>query len=320
MKSLFLLLLLFLFAACHFEKNNPSIIDLSQVPQKTELFAEGTISTHLYERDIAISPDGNEIIFTLNDYQQIHRCLVSIRKTEEGWGEKEVMSFSGRYHDIEPFFSVDGEKLYFASNRPIYGDTARNDYNLWVSLRVKDGWGNPEPLPANINTPKDEFYPSLSRNNNLYFTATRDNGIGTEDIFLSRYSNGEYQNPEPLDTAINSATYEFNAYVSPDETILVFGSYGREDGMGGGDLYISRKDEKGNWTPARNMGAPVNSSGLDFCPFIDFSRGNFYFTSTRHQSISNQVQKVEDIEVFAEGVLNGMGNIYRIGWEQVDLD
>ncbi|PWD98206.1 TolB family protein [Marinilabilia rubra] len=320
MRSLFALFLSVLFAGCHLEKINPDPIDLNQVPEKVELFAEGTISTHLYERDIAISPDGNEIIFTLNDYQQIHRCLVSIRKTKDGWGEKEVLSFSGRYHDIEPFFSVDGGKLYFASNRPIFGDSTRSDYNIWVSEKEGEGWADPEALPTNINTLSDEFYPSLSKNNNLYFTATLENGIGTEDIFLSRYSNGDYLDPEPLDTAINSATYEYNAYVSPDENVLVFGSYGREDDMGGGDLYISRKDEQGNWLPARNMGPAINTGSLDFCPFIDYPRGNFYFTSNRHQSGPKHLQNVGDLEVFAEGVLNGMGNIYRTGWEQVKFE
>ena len=320
MRPLLSLLPLILLFACQSQKNKSVTPDLNQVPDKLELFAKGVISTPLYERDIAISPDGNEIIFTLNDYQQIHRCLVSIKKTEDGWGKQEIVSFSGRFHDIEPFFSVDGKKLYFASDRPIFGDSTRHDYNIWVSERVGNRWEEPLALPATINTSKDEFYPSLSRNNNLYFTATRENGIGTEDIFLSRYSDGQYLVPEPLDSTVNSSTYEYNAYVSPDENIIVFGSYGREDDMGGGDMYISRKDEHGNWMPAKNMGTPINSSALDYCPFIDFSRGNFYFTSNRYPSSLKPLDSVEDIETFADGVLNGMGNIYRIGWEQLGLD
>lgn len=160
--------------------------------------------------------------------------------------------------------------------------------------------------------------PSLSRNNNLYFTATRQDVIGTEDIFLSRFADGKYLDPEPLDTAVNTETYEFNAYISPDESILIFGSYGREDDLGGGDLYISRKDEHGNWMTAKNMGPGINSTNLDFCPFVDFNRGNFYFSSDRFNPVGEKGLKVKDVEAFAGSVRNGMGNIYRIAWKRIE--
>jgi hypothetical protein len=315
--SLLLIFFVILLSQCQIGKNNQVQIDLNHVPEKVELFGEGIISTHLYERDIAIAPEGNEIIFTINDFRQINRCLVSIRKTDDIWSRRKILSFSGRHHDIEPFFSVDGQKLYFASNRPIFGDSTRSDYNIWVTERAGSDWTEPVALPACINTSKDEFYPAVSKNQNLYFTATRENGIGTEDIFLSRFSDGKYLDPEPLDTAINSKTYEFNAYVSPDETMIIFSSYGREDDMGGGDLYFSKKDDLGDWVPAENMGTKVNSTGLDFCPFIDFPRENFYFTSDRYKASPNELQKVEEIEEFAGSVLNGMGNFFRIGLEEV---
>jgi hypothetical protein len=289
------------------------------VPGKTELFAKGIVSTNLNERDIAISPEGDEIIFTLNDIKSTKICLVSIRKNGNNWGKKEILSFSGQHFDIEPFFSPDGNKLYFASNRPMETGSNRKDYNIWVTERTTGGWSEPVSLPSNINTEKDEFYPSVSRNGNLYFTAERENGIGSEDIFLSEYTDEKYQDPIPLDSTVNSATYEFNAWVSPGEDLIIFSSFGREDDLGGGDLYFSRKNEEGKWLPAKNMGPAINSKNLDYCPFIDVPRNNFYFSSDRMPSITKRIKSPRELEKSLNSILNGMGNIYRISLNSINM-
>lgn len=287
-------------------------IDLDFSPDQVEVFAEGIISTRLYERDIAVSPGKDEIIYTLSDYRQLKRCLVSIERKGNSWGNKKIPGFSGTYNDIEPFFSPEGDKLYFASDRPMDNDSTRNDFNIWVSERNKNGWGEPQPLDSIINTERDEFYPSLSKNGNIYFTSVRGNGPGSEDIFVSRFVNGTYTEPEPLDSAVNSPTYEFNAFISPDEDLLIFSSYGRQDDLGGGDLYYSRKNKDGTWEKAVHMAPGINSDKLDYCPFLDVATGNFYFTSDRILSTANKIDSVSELENFANGVFNGMGNIYRV--------
>jgi hypothetical protein len=317
-KVLAVLAPLILLIQCHPDKSVP--IDLDYQPHKPEIFAPGYISTNLYERDIAISSDGHEIIYTLSDYKQSRRCLVMIKKNGNKWGKKEILSFSGQYSDIEPFFSVDGNKLYFASNRPVNDDTSRTDYNIWVSERNNQGWGEPKCLPPDINTIQDEFFPSLGKNNNLYFTSARENGPGKEDIYLSRYADGKYLEPVPLDTNVNSTTYEFNAYINPEENRIIFSSYGRKDDLGGGDLYFSKKDQNGNWLPAVHLGSPINSDKLDYCPFLDIPRGNFYFTSDRNETLPARIENVSEIDHLANGILNGMGNIYRIRLDQLKLN
>ena len=316
----FLIPLITLLGACQQSKTSSQSVslDLEKSPPELEIFAPELVSTHLYERDLAISTEGGEIIFTQGDYKQSRRCLVRIRKQNGEWGKKEILSISGQYQDIEPFFSPDGTQLFFASNRPMPG-TESTDYNIWVSTKVNDDWSKARPLDTLINTSKDEFYPSVSSNGNLYFTATRPEGPGREDLYLSRFVDGTYQTPVALDTTINSAVYEFNAYVNPDENILIFSSFGRQD-LGGSDLYISQKDANGNWRAARHLPEPFNSPKLDYCPFVDWPRGNFYFTSERAKEHDQPIQTVDQLEGIALDVLNGMGNIYRISWEEVPLE
>lgn len=305
-------------SSCNDKK--PIEIDLKSAPTSAEVFGKNVISTEMYERDIAITPDGNEIIYTLGDYKQSKRCLVRIREVNGEWQSPEILNLSGTYQDIEPFYAEGGNKLFFTSNRPINNDSLRTDYNIWVSEREDQQWSEPIPLPENINSAGQEFFPSLSKNGNLYFTATRKDGIGSEDIFMSEFVNGIYENPTVLDSAINTSTYEFNAYINPDENLLIFSSYGRPDDMGGGDLYYSTKDEKGKWQPSKNMGNKINSTKLDYCPFVDLTNNTFYFTSERMKENKATFKNVKDLKSHANKPQNGMGDIYSTDFGSLNIN
>ena len=142
--------------------------------------------------------------------------------------------------------------------------------------------------------------------------------MGKEDIFMSEFVDGRFQLPEPLPEEINSTFYEFNAYVNPEENLIIFSSFGRPDGFGGGDLYISQKDDEGKWTKSKNLGNLINSDKLDYCPFIDWRSRNFYFTSDR---MTRDTLQLDDINVLIENsnsILNGFGNIYKIGLDELE--
>ncbi len=315
---LYLIVLFYLINGCTNE--NKEMLDLEINPEQLEVFGQDYISTPLYERDIAISPEGDQLVYTLGNYQQTVRSLVSLKRKGDKWGEKKILPFSGQYNDIEPFFAADGSKLFFASNRPIGEDSTRTDYNIWYSELVNGEWKNPRALDTLVNSHADEFYPSVSANGNLYFTATRTDGVGREDIFVSTYSEGRYSVPIALDSAINTKVYEFNAYINPKEDLLIFSSYGRADGLGGGDLYYSKKDKAGKWGDAKNLGDLINSDKLDYCPFIDIPRNNFYFTSDRSSPVEGRINTVNELVVEANKIMNGMGNIYWIHLDKLNLN
>ena len=319
--NFFYLLIILFFSNCQQnwkESKTNSLIDIKTKTDNLTLLGENIISTPLYERDIAITPQGNEIIYTIGDYKQRKRALVIVKKVNGYWGKPELMGISGKYQDIEPFYTNNGNRLYFASNRPIYHDSTRNDYNIWFTDRVKNGWTEPIALDSLINTNGDEFYPSLSEKGTLYFTGTRNNGVGKEDIFMSEFIDGKFNSPKPLPQAINSTLYEFNAYISPKEDMIIFSSFGRNDDLGGGDLYISQKDKSGNWTQSKNMGEAINSNTLDFCPFIDWKNRTFYFTSERTLLDNTELQSINALEKSANSMQNGFGNIYKISLDKLE--
>lgn len=294
-------------------------ISFDKPPEKLSLLSEGFISTHVNERDFALSPDGNELYYTISTPKSTFQTIVFCKKIGVGkWTSPEVVSFAGEYSDLEPAISADGKTLYFSSNRPTAGATLK-DFDIWKVTRAGNGWSNPENLGKPINTEADEFYPSITWSGNLYFTAQYNGGVGKEDIYVSTFLNNQYQKPAALDTTVNSSTYEFNAFVAPDEKYILFTSYGRKDDSGGGDLYISLKDEASKWKPAIHL-KELNSLQLDYCPYVSPDGKSLFFTSERHQLPTTFLKKkasIMEITSFYSSPLNGTGNIYWIDFEKL---
>jgi len=62
-------------------------------------------------------------------------------------------------------------------------------------------------------------------------------------------------------------------------------SSNRDGGQGGLDIYISEKDATGDWGPAVNLGAAINSPYNEDTPFITQNDSVLYFSSEGHSSI-----------------------------------
>ena len=286
-------------------------------PDNPEIFMENVVSTNLSERDMAISPDGTEMFFTVQSNQHAASTIIGLKKLSSNkWSKPEVASFSGKYSDLEPAFSSDGKRIYFSSNRPITGNDPK-DYDIWYVEKAGRTWTTPKNIGAPLNTSANEFYPSVATNGNIYFTAEYENGVGKEDIWFSRWDNGAYSTPTPLDTAVNSKLWEFNAFVTADERYIIFTSYGRKSDKGGGDLYISAKNNEGKWTPAKVL-AKINSNVLDYCPFVTADQKSFFFTSGRHDLGSHEKTKTfaEMVKTY-NGINNGSENIYWMSFDSL---
>ena len=249
------------------------------------LWMPDVVSSYPNVRDLTMSPDGSEYYFSVENVRKDFSVIVVMRRENGRWTAPEVASFSGQYRDIEPAFAPDGRELYFASARPTDGtSTAPKDYDIWKVTRPDEdsAWSAPVPLGAPVNSDKNEYYPSLTARGDVYFTREAEDPARKEDIFVSRKKSGVFEKPEPLSDAVNSPKYEFNAFVAPDESYIIFTSFARPDDMGGGDLYISY-NRNGQWTQARHMGPGVNSNRIDYCPYVDTRNGILYFTSDRSE-------------------------------------
>ncbi len=291
-----------------------------QVRDTVQVFGENSISNGLANRDFTISPSGNEMLYTIQLTRFLSSTILCIRQENGKWGKPEVASFSGIHRDLEASFSPDGNTIYFSSDRPVDVKDSVNDFDIWKVVRTADGkWGQPQHLGFTVNSPKNEFYASVAKSGNIYFTVQAKYGKGGEDIVMCNYRNGAYDPPTGLPEAINSGKDEFNAFVDPDEQFILFSSYGRADDLGGGDLYMSTKDATGNWTTAKHLPAPINSAWLDYCPFVSPDKNAFFFSSNRvNPVIKNKIKKeYQQLMNLVNGPGNGADDIYWIKFDAV---
>lgn len=267
-------------------------------------------------RDLAMNKMGDEIYFTVQGYQGEFSTIVQSKFIDGKWTPLTIASFSGKHDDLEPFLSPDELRLYFVSNRALENvvDTIP-DYDIWFVERktLSGAWSAPINMGSSINTLQDEFYPCVTLSGNIYFTSVGAGSKGKDDIFLSEWDNGKFNPPQSLDTTINSAGYEFNAYVSPDESFIIFTGYNRPGGQGSGDLYISKKLQHGNWEQAKNMGPEINSKQMDYCPYVNFKNQELYFTSKRNSmgAREKEFQTIQQLLSELNSYSNGLSRLYK---------
>lgn len=292
---------------------------LGQTPpgNTAEVFGLSFVSTGMNERDAAFTPEANEFYYSI--WENNRGSIVFIKKVNGKWANPEVASFSGVYNDIEPFISSDGSKMYFASNRPIEGSESK-DYDIWVTEKNDEGeWGEPVNLGAPVNSEANEYYPTLTDNGDIYITADNDQAFGREDIFVSRYVDGEYQPLENLGDKVNSELDEFNSFISHDGSFLLYTTTGFGDGLGGGDIWVNFKNEDGTWSGPKNLGEQVNSIKLDYCPSITPDGKYLFFTSNRvNDRIYTDSRSYEELVDEYNNPYNGAGDIYWVSTEVIE--
>jgi hypothetical protein len=105
------------------------------------LFAEGVVSTGMYERDVAITPDGKEIYFCVTTSSFAYSVIMVTKEVDGHWTRPEVAPFSGHpeYKDLEPCISPDGERFFFLSTRPLDEEGEPGNEDIWVMDRGDDG-------------------------------------------------------------------------------------------------------------------------------------------------------------------------------------
>ena len=276
-----------------------------------EIFAPDIISTGHAEKNGFFSPDGKEFYFLV--FGEGASFIAFMRLEEKGWSQPHLAPFSGRYEDGEFSLSPDGNALYFTSNRPLAGTGKPEDYyNLWVVTRTKTGWSEPSSLDSSINTQDPDLFPhspSVTSDGTLYFYFRTKDEQGNWDIYSSRLVEGRYTRPERLGDEINSDQWEFDPFIAPDESYLIFCSRA-PGGYGASDLYISFREEDGSWTKALNLGDKVNSIRWEFCPCITPDGKYLFFASNRRFKLS-QSETTMTFEAkikFLDRELNSPGN------------
>jgi len=192
--------------------------------------------------------------------------------------------FNGVALDGCPFASRDGKAFYMASTRT----GGLGGIDIWAAHRASsdDPWGTPVNVGAPVNSPQNDFCPTLSRDGHLfYFVSNRPDGCGGDDIYTTRLRPDGWDSVENLGCEVNSVANEASPFPLPERAagpVLYFSS----TRSGNSDLYVSESD--GGVFVAPEGIAALNSSAQDGHPNLRRDGLEIFFFSTRPGTLGAQ--------------------------------
>jgi hypothetical protein len=190
--------------------------------------------------------------------------------------------------------SADAGKMFFtACNR----SDGKGGCDIYYSEKRNGLWTRPRNLGATINTSAKETQPSISADGRtLYFVSSKKGGKGGQDIWKSELNEkGEWGQPVNL-AALNTPYDESSPFIHFDDKTLYFASDGWP-GMGQFDLFVSRKDSAGKWSPPVNLGYPVNSKHNEEGLIVNARGDRAYYSSDRTE---NNVRNIFTFALYPE--------------------
>lgn len=151
--------------------------------------------------------------------------------------------------------SADGSEIYFSSSA--FSDSY-GSCDIYC-VKFADGkWSAPNNINS-INTPEWESQPCLSVDGKELYFVRGNKKLSTTDLFVSyKDDNGNWSKAERLNSKINTNGNERSPFIHYDGKTLYFSS-DSHPGMGGYDLFMSRRDANGEWSKPVNLGYPLNS-------------------------------------------------------------
>jgi dipeptidyl aminopeptidase/acylaminoacyl peptidase len=244
-----------------------------------ELFAPGLVAT---ERSEGCSGWGTDPEWFLFQRWIDRKSALYLQSRVDGrWPAAEQLPWTETYQVGDFTVAPDGRTLAFVSNLPIDGlGSVGEGGNIWIAERTAAGWSKPRPAGPGVNTEFHDSYPSVAATGNLYFFSRRPGGFGESDLYVSRRRDGRYLPAENLGRIVNTGAHEWDPYVAPDESYLIFNST-KAGGLGGDDFYISWKTASETWGPPVHLGPEINSPGSDNRPYVTADGKYFFFTSDR---------------------------------------
>ncbi|MDP4266216.1 MAG: OmpA family protein [Bacteroidota bacterium] len=183
------------------------------------------------------------------------------------------------YNEGAQCISPDGQYLFYTGcDRPEgYGSC-----DIYYSRRIGKNWSKPINMGRNFNSPNWDSQPSISSDGKtIYFVSSRSGGKGGMDIWTSTLQDdGSWGIPENLGDVINTDKDEMSPYIHPDNQTLYFCSKGHK-GMGGFDLFYTRRDENGKWGVPVNLGYPINTNNDESSLIVSADGKTAYFASDK---------------------------------------
>jgi outer membrane protein OmpA-like peptidoglycan-associated protein/tetratricopeptide (TPR) repeat protein len=242
-----------------------------------------------YEKLKEIVADGNpELTAEMNRLIQISNTAKQMVKQPINIEVKNLgKSINTSYPEYAPVISADEKTLIFTSRRKENeGSGLAPDgmyyEDIYISHFENNEWTEAKQIGSNINTKGHEASIGLSVDGQVLYIYIDDDGDG--NIYESKLKGNTWGKPVKLSDNVNTRNWEPSASLSSDGNHLYFTS-DRSDGLGGSDIWMSKKLPNGEWALPVNLGANINTPYDEDGPFIHPDGKTLYFSSKGHNTM-----------------------------------
>lgn len=186
--------------------------------------------------------------------------------------------FNSKYNSGSSTITADNKHLFLV----ICQGNVTENCDIWYSDFVDGRWTDLRNMGSPVNSNTWDSHPTISYDGKtLIFSSLRPGGFGATDLYMStRKDDGTWSLPVNLGPEINTSNYEMTPFLHSDSQTLYFSSKGH-GGVGGYDIFYSKKDENGKWTKPKNLGYPINSVYDDMSFFVSLDGKSGFYSSDK---------------------------------------
>ncbi len=175
----------------------------------------------------------------------------------------ETESVNTEANEGQPAFNGNFGKMYFT--RCGKDNTTINGCQIYVAKKSGRGWGEAQKIELGGDSTSVFGHPAISPDETfMIFSSSKKGGAGGKDLWIvnRKSAGGEFSTPRNLGKTINTRGDEVFPCMRGD-SVLYFASTGHP-GMGGLDIFKSKKLEDDTWSEPVNMRPPLNTEYDDF--------------------------------------------------------
>ena len=164
------------------------------------------------------------------------------------------------------------------------GDYRRTTFEFALQYGRKHPAGDyvfaPMNLGDSVNSPKSEYYPSITIDDSMFVFTRRGEGY-REDFFESTIlGKRKYTKSKMINGDINIEPSKGAINISQDGDWLIFAGYNFPNGTGDFDLYRSYSTPTG-WSEPENLGRNINTEFWESSPSLSPDKKSLFFSSNR---------------------------------------
>ncbi|MGC6428681.1 MAG: OmpA family protein [Flavobacteriales bacterium] len=250
--------------------------------QETRVWVDNVKALNSVEDDIApcINADGSEIIFSSNRAGNMD-IFKSSRQKRKWIGINPINSLNTSDDDIASSLAYDGQRILLFRNSEGQSDIYQSKLNgnIWAKSKLK--------MSKVVNTEANETFACYDPQDIKVYYVTDGGFGGDKNIFFSGKKDPEekfWGKGQSAGQNINSSFQEGSVYLAPDGNTMYFCSQGHSS-IGGYDVFVSYRDDKGAWGEPINLGYPINTAYDELYFSISASGKYAYFSSNREGGI-----------------------------------